>query len=148
VADPIGNIVWYHRHEAGLMHLDRDGGRFREVIQFEGREMENPPNQEIVSFRGLKDGEYTVNIVPYIANEAAPLPVTVKVEKLNPAVIVVCYDSIPLGVTGQERTAVRFSLVGPGVTDVNDHPRGLVELTRDPGTPAPHRSLMRRPAGC
>ena len=24
VADPAGNIVWYHRREAGLMHLDRD----------------------------------------------------------------------------------------------------------------------------
>jgi hypothetical protein len=131
VADPAGNIVWYHRREAGLMHLDRDDrGMFRDVIELNGETIENPLNQEIISFRGLSDGEYTVNIVHYIAN-GGTLPVQVKVEKLNPKVTLVFYDTINLSGTGDEQTAVRFTLEGPEVKDVNNLPRDLVVLTRN-----------------
>ena len=131
VADPAGNIVWYHRREAGLMHLDRDDrGMFRDVIELNGQTIENPLNQEIISFRGLSDGEYTVNIVHYIAN-GGTLPVQVKVEKLNPKVTLVFYDTINLSGTGDEQTAVRFTLEGPEVKDVNNLPRDLVVLTRN-----------------
>jgi len=130
VADPAGNVVWYHRREAGLMHLDRDDrGMFRDVLELNGEAIENPLNQEIVSFRALSDGEYTVNIVHYIAN-AGNLPVQVKVEKLNPSVTLVFYGTIMLSGTGDEQTAVRFTLAGDEVTDVNNIPRDLVVLTR------------------
>lgn len=129
VADPAGNIVWYHRREAGLMNLDRDDrGMFRDVIELNGKSIENPLNQEIVSLRGLSDGEYTVNIVHYIANGGS-LPVQVKVEKLNPSVKLVFYDTITLTGSGDERTAVRFTLDGQEVKDVNNLPRDLVALT-------------------
>jgi hypothetical protein len=132
VADPAGNIVWYHHREAGLMHLDRDDrGMFKDVIQFDGKEIENPLNQEIISFRGLEDGEYTVNVVHYIANGSAPLPVKVKVEKLNPTVRVLFYDTILLNGTGDEHTAVRFTVSGQDVLNINNRPRSLVALTRD-----------------
>lgn len=130
VADSIGNIVWYHRREAGLMHLDRDDrGMFKDEIAFNGKTVSNPLNQEIISIRGLSDGEYTVNIVHYIAN-AGNLPVTVKVEKLNPVVKVIFYDTIMMGGTGDEKTAVRFTIQGNDIVDVNNHPRELVALTR------------------
>jgi hypothetical protein len=130
VADPAGNIVWYHRREAGQMHLDRDDrGMFRDVIELNGQTIENPLNQEIISFRGLSDGEYTVNIVHYIAN-GGTLPVQVKVEKLNPKVTLVFYDTINLSGIGDEQTAVRFTLEGPEVKDVNNLPRDLVVLTQ------------------
>lgn len=112
------------------MHLDRDDrGMFRDVIELNGTTIENPLNQEIISFRGLSDGEYTVNIVHYIAN-GGPLPVQVKVEKLNPKVSLVFYDTINLNGTGDERTAVRFTLEGQEVKDVNNRARELVMLTR------------------
>jgi hypothetical protein len=139
VADPAGNVVWYNRREAGLMHLDRDDrGMFRDVIELNGKTIENPLNQEIISFRGLSDGEYTVNIVHYIAN-GGNLPVQVKVEKLNPKVTLVFYDTIALTGTGDEQTAVRFTLDGAEVKDVNNLPRDLVALTRNdaPVKPAP-----------
>lgn len=139
VADPAGNIVWYHRREAGLMHLDRDDrGMFRDVIELNGETIENPLNQEIISFRGLSDGEFTVNLVHYIANSGT-LPVQVKVEKLNPKVTLVFYDTITLSGTGDEQTAVRFTLDGPQVRDVNNLPRDLVALTRNdaPAKPPP-----------
>lgn len=130
VADPAGNVVWYNRREAGLMHLDRDDrGMFRDVIELNGQTIENPLNQEIISFRGLSDGEYTINVVHYIANGGS-LPVQVKVEKLNPKVSLVFYDTLTLTGTGDEQTAVSFTLEGQEVKDVNNLPRGLVEMTR------------------
>ena len=134
VEDPAGNLVWYNTREAGLMNLDRDDrGNFKDVILFDGKEVANPLNQEIVSIRGLLDGEYTVNIVHYIANGTAPLPVQVKVEKLNPKVNVIFYQTLFLKGTGDEQTAVRFTLKGQDVINVNSAPTSLVELTRSAG---------------
>jgi hypothetical protein len=131
VEDPIGNVVWYNMREAGLMHLDRDDrGMFKDVIVVNGQEIANPLNQETVSVRGLADGEYTVNVVHYIATSSTPLPVTVKVEKLNPVVKVVFYGTVTLNGTGDEKTAVRFTLTGDEISDVNNRPKSLVSLTR------------------
>ena len=131
VEDPASNIVWYNQREAGLMHLERDDrGMFKDVILLDGKEISNPLNQEIVAIRGLEDGEYIVNIVHYIANGSAPLPVQVKVEKLNPTVKVIYYQTLQLKGTGDEQTAVRFTLKGQDVVNVNSTPKSLVELTR------------------
>ena len=134
IEDPAGNVVWYNQREAGLMHLDRDDrGMFKDVILFNDKEITNPLNQEIISFRGLEDGEYVVNIVHYIANGTAPLPVNVKVEKLNPTVKVIYYQTLELKGAGEELTAVRFTLKGADVIDVGNAPKRLVELTRPAG---------------
>jgi hypothetical protein len=134
VMDPAGNIVWYNQREAGLMHLERDDrGMFKDVILLNNEEISNPLNQETIAFRGLQDGEYIVNIVHYIANGSAPLPVEVKVEKLNPTVEVVFYQTLELRGTGDEVTAVRFTLAGNEVVNVTNEPRSLVELTRAGG---------------
>ena len=131
VMDPAGNIVWYTQREAGLMHLDRDDrGMFKDVVLFNDKEITNPLNQEIISFRGLEDGEYIVNIVHYIANSTVHLPVSVKVEKLNPSVRVIFYQTLNLAGKGDEQTAVRFTLKGEEVVNVNNVPKSLVELTR------------------
>ncbi|MBC7479836.1 MAG: hypothetical protein H7317_17395, partial [Pseudorhodobacter sp.] len=96
-------------------------------------ELSNPLNQEIVAFRGLEDGEYVVNIVHYIANATTPLPVSVKIEKLNPTVKVIYYQTIDLKGSGDEVTAARFTLKGQDVEDVNNTRKSLVELTRSAG---------------
>jgi hypothetical protein len=134
VQDPAGNIVWYNQKEAGLMNLERDDrGNFKDTILVNGKEIQNPLNQEIVTLRGLEDGEYVVNVVHYIANGAAPLPVQVKVDKLNPTVKVIYYNTLQLKGTGDEQTAVRFTLKGQDVINVNTTPKSLVELTRSSG---------------
>ena len=134
VEDPASNIVWYNQREAGLMNLERDDrGMFKDVVLLDGKEITNPLNQEIVAFRGLQDGQYVVNVVHYIANGTAPLPVQVKVEKLNPTVKVIYYQTLQLKGTGDEQTAVRFTLKGQDVVDVNTTPKSLVELTRSNG---------------
>lgn len=134
VEDPAGNVVWYNQREAGLMHLERDDrGMFKDVVLLNGKELSNPLNQEIVAFRGLEDGEYVVNIVHYIANGTAPLPVSVKIEKLNPTVKVIFYQTLDLKGSGDEVTAARFTLKGQEIEDVNNTPKSLVELTRAGG---------------
>jgi hypothetical protein len=131
IEDPAGNIVWYNQREAGLMHLERDDrGMFKDVVLLNDKEIANPLNQEIVAIRGLEDGPYVVNVVHYISNGTAPLPVQVKVEKLNPVVKVIFYQTLELKGTGDEQTAVRFTLKGQDVVDVNTTPKSLVELTR------------------
>jgi hypothetical protein len=135
VEDPASNIVWYNQREAGLMNLERDDrGMFKDVVLLDGKEITNPLNQEIVAFRGLQDGEYVVNVVHYIANGSAPLPVQVKVEKLNPTVKVIYYQTLELKGSGDEQTAVRFTLQGEEVLDVNTTPKSLVDLTRSGST--------------
>lgn len=141
VEDPAGNIIWYNNSEAGLMHLDRDDrGQFRDTLLINGVEVNNPLNQEIVSVRGLMDGEYVVNVVHYIATSIEPVPVTVKVEKINPYVRVVFYGETMLDHTGQEETMVRFTLDQDEIVDVNDREKSLVALTRSgqqPNQPPP-----------
>lgn len=134
--DPAGNIIWYAAKEAGLMHLDRDDtGTTRDVITVNGVTVENPLNQEIVSIRGIVPGEFTVNVHIYAYDagdleslDGAPpaIPIKVKVERINPTVRVVFYDTIRLNHQGAEKTAVRFTIAPDGtVVDVNNLPRRL-----------------------
>jgi hypothetical protein len=130
--DPVGNIVWYHVREAGFMVLDRDDrGGLNNSIVVNGKKLSSPIRQETVSIRGIVPGEYTVNVNHYLATSGLPVPVAVKVEKVNPAVEVVHYDTITVDHTGHERTAVRFRVADNGsVVDVNRREKSLIQLTR------------------
>ncbi len=138
--DPGGNLIWYAAKESGLMHLDRDDtGTTRDVITVNGATVVNPLNQEIVSIRGVVPGEWTVNVQMYaydpsgieaIGTTDPPIPVTVKVEKVNPVVRVVFYDTIELRGQGDEVTAVRFTIKPNGdVTDINQLQKKLYNNT-------------------
>ena len=132
VEDPGGNIVWYHQREAGFMVLDRDDrGGANNVITVNGRKIASLIRQETVSIRAIVAGEYTVNVNHYLATTGRPVPVTVKVEKINPAVEVVFYDTLTLDHSGQEDTAVRFKVAENGtVSDLSHRPKSLIQLTR------------------
>jgi hypothetical protein len=129
VEDPAGGLVWFRSREAGLMHLDRDDlGRANDVLRVGGRTIINRLNQETVSIRGIVAGEYVVNVHLYRA-DAAPVPVTVKVEKLNPRVALVFYGTIELDRQGQEATAARFAIAGDGaVRGVSTLQKSIVPL--------------------
>ena len=128
VEDPSGNLVWYHNRDAGLMHLDRDDrGLFQDRIVLDGEEISNPINQETVTVRALTPGEYVVNVLHYQANYAEPLSVSIKVEKLNPAVELVYYGQRELAGSGDEQTAVRFTIGANGeVLGTNELPKPLL----------------------
>ncbi len=115
VQDPAGNLVWFKTTSIGLMHLDRDDtGMINDTIKVDGVTVINPLNQETVSIRGILPGEYVVNVHQYRAAGYVPVPVKIRVEKLNPKVTLVFYGSVSLDYTGQERTAVRFTVSGDG----------------------------------
>jgi hypothetical protein len=130
--DPLGNIVWYHEREAGFMVLDRDDrGGLNNSITVNGRKVASPIRQETISIRGILAGEYTVNVNYYLATTTAPVPVSVKIEKVNPTVEVIFYDTLTLEKMGQEKTAARFKIDDKGnVIDVNHRPKSLIQLTR------------------
>lgn len=128
VEDPKGNIVYFQRQQAGLMHLDRDDrGTLADKIIIDGVEIENPSNQEVVTIRGFMEGEYIVNLLYYKSNFITPLKVKVKVEKINPRLEVVYFNDYFLKKTGDEITAVRFILDDQGsVLDLNQLQKPLI----------------------
>jgi hypothetical protein len=135
VQDPADNIVWYHSREAGLMHLDHDDrGSSRERLTVNGRTIQNPLNQEIVTIRGIVPGEYVVNAQEFLAASTDKVPVSIKVEKLNPTASVVFYGTYDFDHKGQEETFVRFTLDVDGkVAEVNTgRPVSLVRAVRRP----------------
>jgi hypothetical protein len=115
VEDPRGQVLWFDNKDTEVMHLDRDDrGSFHDQLIIDGKKISNAINQETVSLRAWIPGEYVVNILHYKANYKEPVPVTVKVEKLNPTVTLVYYGVHKLNRVGQEVTATRFTLDSSG----------------------------------
>jgi hypothetical protein len=110
------------------MHLDRDDrGVMQDRLVVDGKSVANPLNQETVTLRALQPGEYVVNLLHYQANYAERLPVTVKVEKLNPEVSVVFYGTRDLAGAGDEQTAIRFTIDADGeVVDTSERVKPLL----------------------
>ena len=131
-SDLVGNIAWFHQREAGFMVLERDDrGGANDFIIVGGKKITTPLREEIVSIRGHLPGEYTVNIQHYLATTRQPVSVSVKVEKINPTLQVLHYDTVTLNQTGQEKTAVRFKVANDGsISDINTRQKSLIELTR------------------
>jgi hypothetical protein len=133
VQDPVGNIAWYRHREAGFLTLDRDDrGGTNDFIVVNSRKIQSPIREEIVTVRGVVPGEYTVNVSHFQATTGQPVEVTVKVQKLNPTAQVIFDDKVMVDHTGDEKTALRFSLDAQGkVIDVQKRPKSLLETFRN-----------------
>jgi hypothetical protein len=129
IEDPNGNVIDFKNKEAGLIHLDRDDrGALNDTLNINGRVIQNPLNQEVATIRGVVTGEYVVNVHYYATDNRKPVSVTVRVDKVNPALEVVYYDTLTLENKDDEKTAVRFSIGSDGrVFNVNHVQKGLVE---------------------
>jgi hypothetical protein len=134
VRDPQDNIVWYNTLDRGFLHLDRDDrGEYLDQVMVDGEKITFPLNQETVTLRGIIPGEYTVNVYNFLNPSNIAVPVSVKLEKLNPTVKVVFYESMNLMGVGDERTAIRFTLDAEGeVSNLNTIQDSLVEAVRAP----------------
>ena len=128
VQDPAGNIAWYRHREAGFLTLDRDDrGGANDFIMVAGKKIASPIREEIVTLRGIVPGEYTVNVSHFAATTGRPVPVTVKVQKLNPVAEVIHENTLTVDHTGDEKSAVRFALDAEGkVIDVNYREKSLM----------------------
>ena len=133
VQDPAGNVAWYRRREAGFLTLDRDDrGGANDFIVVNGKKIPTPIREEIVAVRGIVPGEYTVNVSHFQAMTGQPVAATVKVQKLNPTVQVIFDNKVMVDHSGQEKTALRFSLDAEGkVIDVHQRPKSLLETFRN-----------------
>jgi hypothetical protein len=129
VQDPAGNIAWYRHREAGFLVLDRDDrGGANDFIVVNGKKIPSPIREEIVTVRGILAGEYTVNVSHFAATTGQPVQASVKVQKLNPTAQVIFDNSVSVDHTGDEKTAVRFTLDAEGkVIDVNSRQKSLME---------------------
>lgn len=120
--DPDGNIIWYGNKEAGLVNLERDDmGRRNNKILVNDQEVVKLNNEELVSFRGFKPGEYVINVhlysysMNFIPNDPVnPLPVRITITKLNPSVSVPFVGNVSLTYVRQEVHVVRFTLDAEG----------------------------------
>lgn len=134
VRDPQDNIVWYNTLDRGFLHLDRDDrGEYLDQVMVDGEKITFPLNQETVTVRGIIPGEYTVNVFNFLNPTGVPVPVSVKVEKLNPTAKVIFYQSLNLNHVGDEQTAIRFTMDSEGeISNLNTIEDSLVEAVRAP----------------
>ena len=132
VQDPRGSIAWYRHKEAGFLTLDRDDrGGLNNSIVVNGKRIHSPIREEIVTVRGIVAGEYLVNVSHFLATTGQPVPAVVKVQKLNPTAQVIFDDTVTTNHTGDEITAVRFTLDADGkVIDVSRRAKSLTETLK------------------
>lgn len=121
VRDPDGLIVYFGNREAGFMALDRDDlGNSSDTAQVNGHSVVVPLNEEIVSFRGIKPGEYIVNLHLFSADrigaprEIAPFPVEIRLIRINPEVREEWRGVVALRTVRAEVHVLRFNVSADG----------------------------------
>ena len=132
VQDPTGNVIWYHSMAQGLVTLDRDDrGNYLDEVTVNGETIHIALNQETVTVRGVLPGDYVVNVYHYTNPTQQAVPVTVKVEKVNPKLSVIYYDTVLLTGKGDEQTVVRFTMDKDGaISNINTVPVSLIQAVR------------------
>ena len=133
VQDPLSNVVWYRRRDAGFMTLERDDrGGANDFLLVRGKKVLTSTREELVSIRGIVAGEYTVNVYHFTSLTGRPVPVTVTVQKLNPSVTIVAKETVMVDRGGMEKTAVRFTMDGDGkITDTSRTDRSILQSFYD-----------------
>jgi hypothetical protein len=115
VKGPDGRTASYLNKEAGWLHLDRDDrGEVNDIIVIDGQEKIYPVNEEIITVRRKHPGEYIVNLYFYHAVSSEPVPVEIRVDRVNPRFRTVYQDRVMLEGVDHEMTAVRFSVNSAG----------------------------------
>jgi hypothetical protein len=125
VQDAQGEIAYFTKPDAGLMHLEHDDlGRANDS---EGAVVVNH-NGERVILRGEVPGEYVVNVDMYEKNDPGSTRVEVSLYRLRGEDALVMHRSVTLRRVREEQTAFRFTLNAAGdVTDRNELPKKLVD---------------------
>lgn len=133
VRSPAGHTVSYLRKEAGWLHLERDDrGEINDTVMINGIPEVHPINQEIITLRNRQAGEYIVNLYYYKAASKLPVPVEIRVDRINPRFETVYQGTVALERADQEVTAVRFNIEEDGrVGDINRLPATLTPYGLD-----------------
>jgi len=127
-----GHVVSFNNREGGegsLISLDHDAlGKRRNNSLREGEEGTVVAfNEEVVSFRGVLEGENIVTIHVYSKKDETPTKAIIKLIKIKPFKEVVVKERV-FSTTGEEKTAFRFKTDKNGnVIEVNELPAKLVK---------------------
>lgn len=115
VKDPSGNLIFYNRTTAELMHLEYDDrGDLGDKAMTSTGEVKVDINRERAIIRGGMAGEYVVNIHMFAKRHAAATTVKVALYRLRGDDTEVLSKEITLRATGDESTAFRFVLSADG----------------------------------
>ena len=126
-----GHVVSFNNREGGqgsLISLDHDAlGRRRNNSLAENTKGKVVAfNEEIVSFRGVTEGENIVTIHVYSKKDVEPIKATIKLIKIKPFKEIVMKERV-FESTGQEKIAFRFRTnKDGGITEVNELPASLL----------------------
>ena len=115
--DPIGNLIYYQKKDAGLMHMDRDDlGRANDRIKTNEGWIEYPENKELITIRGIIPGEYILNIHMFNKRDKGPITVVITMTKLKPHSFVF-RKTLILEKHGDEKTVARFTINSDGMIE-------------------------------
>ncbi len=130
---PTGHTVSYVAKEAGWLHLERDDrGELNDTLIIDGKKEVHPINQEIITIRNRHAGEYIVNLYYYASKTSKPIPVDLRIDRINPKYETVYRETITLNKQDQELTAVRFTIKEDGsVHNINKLPATLTPYNLD-----------------
>jgi hypothetical protein len=125
-----GHVTSFNNREGGsgsLISLDHDAlGRRNNSLE-EGQEGQITQfHEEIVSFRGVLEGENIVTVHVYSKRDEEPVKATIRLVKIKPFKEVITKE-VTFESVGQEKTAFRFRTDKTAkVIDVNELPAKLV----------------------
>lgn len=126
-----GHTVAFNNREGGqgsLISLDHDAlGKRRNNSLTQGQEgVVTSFNEEVVSFRGVVEGENIVTVHVYAKRDDVPTKATIKLIKIKPFREVVIKER-EFSTTGQEKVAFRFKTDKEGrILEVNELPASLL----------------------
>ena len=125
-----GHLVCFNRREGGqgsLISLDHDalGRRNNQLSEGEEGAIVGFP-AEVVSFRGVTQGENVVTVHVYSKTDDEPVKATITLIKIKPFREIIVKERV-FEATGEEKTAFRFTTDTNGeIVDINELPANLV----------------------
>jgi len=126
-----GHTVSFNNREGGqgsLISLDHDalGKRRNNSLGAGVQGVVTAFNEEIVSFRGVTEGENIVTVHVYAKRDENPIKGTIKLVKIKPFKEIIVREKT-FETTGDQKTAFRFTTAKNGaIIDINELPANLV----------------------
>ena len=118
VMGPDRSVIFFQNKNNSIMHLDRDDLGREGVMVDEDDDFHN--NREVVTVRRKQAGQFVVNLHAYGKISPDPVPVNIKVYKINNGTVLV--DRVLIfDYQNQEKTACRFTVERNGnITNINN----------------------------
>ena len=130
ILDPQENLLWYREKEIGVMHLDRDDlGHLNDYQVINGESVPIKVNQEIVTIRGVVEGEWVINLHLYRQSNKNPTNTTISLIKLNPKATIIFSKKLELKTYWKQITVARIFMTNSGeILKIEDGPfRDLIQ---------------------